>query len=198
MHARSGFRNGHFFRHVRADGIYRLTLGNIPDVRIVFEHYTVEMAGNAHDGLITGFTFGKPNDCAVSQVVEAQARECCHCALSFSLGRFRHGADGRRGIVGGRGSAPCDGNFRRGPPIARSKGGNGSFRGADAKQRLYALFDSPGFRNQKGDLLLTARRPAKRKTKFPLKSLPGLKKNCILVPERLSQQITTDSAWMIA
>jgi hypothetical protein len=66
---------GDFFRDVRGHRIDGLPLRCIADVRVAFQHLAIQMAGNAHDGLVTGFRLGQLRNGGVPQIVKPQPSE---------------------------------------------------------------------------------------------------------------------------
>lgn len=73
------------FRHVSAGCLNCFALGCIANMGIVFEHLAIEMAGDAHDGLIARFAFGEPRNRAMPQIVKTQTRESGHRFLLFRI-----------------------------------------------------------------------------------------------------------------
>ena len=66
-----------FFGDVGADRFDRFPFRSGADMAVVFEHGSVQVTGNAHDGLVRGFAFRQFRDGKVPEVMEPKPPDPC-------------------------------------------------------------------------------------------------------------------------
>ena len=79
----SKFSAGWRVRQGCRNGVQRSALGSHPNMAVVFEHGSADMARNAHDGLVGSLRFRQLGYGAMPQVVESQTGKRAFDSLDF-------------------------------------------------------------------------------------------------------------------